>query len=467
MVMTESKPTKRKTSTGVDLSVADFDGNINARRQELSRYIVEAHTIDAIPLVRDLEDVRGTWLDGLSWTGRAKKGDEPLYRPASTTANVTQILNHDVRWLDCLAYDAFAEDVIKALDPPWHEDQQGKDPLRGPWSDIDTTRLEVWLDKAFGMKVGQKSICAAVAMVAKQRTVHPVRDYLERLEWDGKERIGTFLKYLFGAPDSPYIRAIGRAWLISAVARVMQPGCKVDTMLILEGPQGIRKSSALRALTSDAWFVELSSAIDPRETAQLLRGKWIGELPELAAFKRTRDSETIKSFLSRQFDTYRAPYAFRSQDFPRQSVLAGSTNEERYVKDPTGARRLWPVPCSVINVRHVEIERDQLWAEATLAFKRGDPWYLTDDSLVKEAVAAQSDRFEESPWTQPVADYCEKRGVMGVTVEEVMISCLGIDLSKWTHKETGDVGVILRRQGWEPRGRSRPRRYFPAAKVES
>lgn len=443
------------------LSMSNHSGDVFDRRASIMAYVRGARETQQFPLVRDLDDVAGTWLDGLAWTSKQKKGDEPVCRPASTTANAAHILTNDIRWRGVLAYNSFTEDVVKRVSPPWGADLAGKDVVDGAWTETDVTRAEVWLDLAYGLKMSAKSLSSAIVMVAKKETVHPVRDYLASLEWDGVPRIDRFLVTLFGAPDTPYIRAAGRAWLISAVARVLTPGCKVDTMLILEGPQGIRKSTALCALTGEAWFVELSSSIDPRDTPQLLRGKWIAEFPELAAFKRTKDQETIKAFISRRLDTYRPPYGYRSQDFPRQSVFAGSTNDEKYVKDPTGARRLWPVPCGAINVRHVEIERNQLWAEAVLAFGAGEVWYLTDQALINEAVAVQSERFEESPWTEPVRAWCESRKALGVTVEEVLLSCVGIDMGKWTHNDATTAGIILRRMGWLTKGRERPRRYYP------
>jgi len=423
---------------------------------------------DGFPPLADPSEAKGTWFEFLTWAkSRAGKGEDPTYVPASNVTNAIAILSNDGRWKGALAYDEFAECITKTRMPPWHPvDSVGA--TLGDWTEQDTTRLESWFLRAYGIKLPETKVEASVSVAAHATIVHPVRTYLRSLEWDGVKRIHHWPVYLLGCPDTPYVRHVGRLWLISAVARVMRPGCKVDTMLVLEGKTGIRKSLALRTLAGDQWFTEISSGIDPIATPQLMRRKWIIELGELASLRRTRDYETIKSFLSRQEDNYRPPYGRRARDFPRQSVFAGSTNEERYLRDPTGARRFWPVDCSVINLRGIEIERDQLWAEALKEFDAGERWHIEDEDLVKMAVAEQSARYEDDAWTEPVREWCEngsEGGVpnakMGITVEDVLLKCLAIEMGKWSHADFMRVGAVLRRIGWVPYGKSRPRRYRP------
>lgn len=415
---------------------------------------------DGFPLVFDLADLAGTWFEGFTWTKKQAKGEDPSYVPASNVSNAITALVHDGRWKDLLAYDEFAECITTSRVPPWHPNDAGG-ASSGDWTEEDTTRAESWLYRAYGIKISDAKVMAAVSVASRARVVHPVRSYLRGLEWDGIARLDTWGTYLLGAADSPYVRAVCRAWLISAVARVMRPGCKVDTMLVLEGKTGIRKSLALRTLAGDAWFTEISSEIDPTATPQLLRRKWIVELGELAALRRTREQETVKSFLSRQEDNYRPPYGKRARDFPRQSVFAGSTNEDRYLRDPTGARRFWPIRCGVINLKGIEIERNQLWAEALHAFDKGESWHLTDDELVKLSVREQSDRYEDDAWTEVVRAWCEPRSSLGVTTEDILLVCLGIEMGKWSHADYTRVGAVLRRIGWVPTGSGRPRRYKP------
>jgi putative DNA primase/helicase len=381
---------------------------------------------------------------------------------------------HDPRWADVLTYDAFAESVIMQSIPPWHH-TDGKGAAAGDWTEEDTSRLESWFQRAYGIRVSETKIMGAVSVAARARVVHPVRTYLRSLEWDGAARLDAWLVQLFGAEDSEYTRAIGRAFLISAVARIMRPGCKVDTMLVLEGKTGINKSTAIRALATgsgtddspQSWYTEISAEIDPRETPQLLRRKWIAELGELASLRRTRDQETIKSFLSRQDDNYRPPYGKRARDFPRQSVFVGTTNDDHYLRDVTGARRYWPVKCQKIFLQGIEIERNQLWAEAVKAFDDGEPWHLTKASVLAASVEAQSERFEDDVWLEVVRDWCEARKVVGVTIEDVMGGALGLEIGAWNHSDAMRVGAVLRRLGWAPVGRARPRLYKPAVEGAS
>lgn len=438
--------------------------------EELSRRATWIHALatrdqpnaDPFPPIGHPDEVAGTWLAELNWTKRSKKDEDPVYMPGCNLTNAITVFVHDPRWRGVLAYDEFAESIVTTRMPPWHMTDSGGAAV-GDWTEEDTTRAESWLHRAYGLKLSDSKILQAVAVAARGKLVHPVRAYLRGLEWDGIKRLTRWLHTLLGADETPYTAAVGKAWLISAVARVMKPGCKVDTMLVLEGKTGIRKSLALRVLTGDAWFTSIAGAIDPTETPQLLRRKWIAELDELASLRRTREQETIKSFLSRQEDNYRAPYARRARDFPRQCVFAGSTNEDHYLRDPTGARRFWPVRCRKIWVRGIEIERDQLWAEAVACYDAGERWYFSDDEITKLVVAEQSERYEEDAWTDAILEHCSVLQTMGVTMDDVLTRCLGIEMAKWTHADVMRVGAILRRIGWRPKGRERPRRYWPDA----
>lgn len=466
MNTTEDPPTTgtrpRPTSEKPALRIVNGEEEVTRRRRWLAELAARKEpTAEGLPPIHDLDDIKGTWLADLFWSKRrGSKDDAPTYVPASHTTNAITILVHDPRWRDVLAYDEFAESIVTRRRPPWHATDACGSGL-GEWTEEDAVRCESWFQRAYSMRIGDKKIMGAVAVAARSTTVHPVREYLRSLEWDGAPRIDTWLVTLLGAADTPYTRAVGRLWLISAVARVMRPGCKVDTMLVLEGKTGIRKSTALRALAGDAWFTEVAGGIDPRETPQLLRRKWIVELSELASLRRTKEQEVIKGFLSRQEDNYRPPYGWRARDFPRQSVFAGTTNADRYLADPTGARRFWPVRCGKIFLRGIEIERDQLWAEAVRAYDAGERWHIESDDLVRDSVAEQSERFEEDAWTEIVREYCEVRKGMGVTTEELFSSCLCLEIGNWGVSESMRVGAILRRIGWGPVGRTRPRRYKP------
>jgi putative DNA primase/helicase len=222
----------------------------------------------------------------------------------------------------------------------------------------------------------------AMLTVARLTPSHPVRNYLNGLRWDGQHRIDSWLTRYMGVAQSHYSNAVGSKWLISAVARVMRPGSKVDTALVLEGKQGIGKSRALRILGGD-WFTDNLGDLREKDTLLQLAGKWIVELGELDAISR-HESTQVKAFLSRQEDVYRVPFGRVSESFPRQCVFAGTTNSDTHLKDETGNRRWWPVRCQKIDLAALAQDRDQLWAEAFAMFKEGKNWYLDSELLTAE-----------------------------------------------------------------------------------
>ena len=209
-----------------------------------------------------------------------------------------------------------------------------------------------------------------IQTVARENPFHPVRDYLNALNWDGTPRLDIWLPTYLGVEDSQYVRAIGSRFLISAVARVFNPGCQVDHMLILEGPQGILKSSALQVLAG-SWFTDRISRLGGKDSSMEVAGVWLIEMSELDALTKATNS-AIKSFVTRRHDRFRPPYGKHVVDQPRQCVFTGSINPTGgYLKDPTGARRFWPVTCGVIDLEALVRDRDQLWAEAVVRFQGG------------------------------------------------------------------------------------------------
>jgi predicted P-loop ATPase len=276
--------------------------------------------------------------------------------------------------------------------------------------------------------VGSQAVAEVIAELADEHRIHPVRDYLSDLTWDGTERISAWLVDYLGAEDSAYNRSIGRKWLISAVARAMKPGCKADCMLVLEGPQGILKSTAISTLChDDAWFLEDLRDIHGKDALMQFGGKWIVEIAELQSFKGAENAR-LKAFLSTRVDNYRQPYARVGQDFPRSVVFAGSVNEDEYLKDPTGGRRFWCFQCGTIDLEGLKQNRDQLWAEALHAYKAKESWWLDDAKTIKAAQIQQENRRVEDPWEEKIAPFLD--GKAETTIDEVL-----------THLETPAAGM--------------------------
>jgi hypothetical protein len=242
-----------------------------------------------------------------------------------------------------------------------------------------------------GLRVAKEFFYDAILWMADQVKFHPVRKYLEKLEWDGKPRLDLMLHTHFGAADTPYTRLVGPKFMMGAVKRVREPGCKVDTMLILYGPQGTNKSTAFRKLASSPLFTDgVSAGATSQELIELTSGKWIVECAELVGMG-TRSSAELKQSLSKQTDVARLPYARAATEVPRQFVLCGTTNDAQILGDLTGNRRFWIVSTGKINLEKIEKDRDQLWAEAVAREAEGKPIYMVgeaEEKLASDALAA-------------------------------------------------------------------------------
>lgn len=255
-----------------------------------------------------------------------------------------------------------------------------------------------------GKEPAKEKIADAAALIGERRAYHPVRDYLSSLQWDGVERLNGWLVDYLGADDTPLNRAFARKVLCAAVRRVMQPGCKFDSMLVLQGIQGIGKSSAIRALCPDGhWFTDqLEIGADPKTTIEKTAGAWLIEMPELDGMGR-RDANRVKSFVSTTEDRSRLAYGRFAVTRPRQFVLFGTTNEDRYLTDTTGNRRFWIAKVSKANPVGIAAVRDQLWAEAVKAEIAEHLW-LDDPALMSAASAVAHDALDFGPWKEIIGD---------------------------------------------------------------
>lgn len=303
-------------------------------------------------------------------------------------------------WTDVLAFDEFAARTITKRPAPWG-DRTGE-----PWSDVHDTRACAWFQDV-GIPANVGVVGRAIQTIARENPVHPVREYLNALHWDRMPRLDSWLTRYLGVEDNPYVRAVGSRFLLSAVARVFKPGCQADNMLILEGPQGILKSSALRTL-AEPWFADRISQLGSKDSAIEVAGAWLFELSELDALTKTSNS-AIKSFVSRRSDRFRPPYGKHAIDHPRQCVFAGTINPVGgYLKDASGARRFWPVSCGDIDLGSLARDRDQLWSEAVVHIMAGAPWWLETPKPQALAKVEQEARYEAGAWTEKVVQALDR-----------------------------------------------------------
>lgn len=362
--------------------------------------------------------------------------------------NVVQILDSHPEWVGVIGYDQFAGRVVKRRAGP-HGGGVGE------WSDIDDIRATIWMSNLYRIEPKQQAMIAAVQCVAESHSFHELRDYLKALRWDGVERISRdgWLTLYCGAEATEYHRLAGMKWMISAVARAMRDSeTKADGVLVLEGPQGIGKSTALRILFSP-WFTDSPIRLGDREAAMVIRGRWGIELGELDAFNRA-ESTTAKNFFSQSEDRYRSPWGKRPQDVRRACVFAGTTNESMWLKDQTGNRRYWPVHIERVDRDELRTDRDQLWAEAVAMFHAGVPWHVDEDEQPLFD-AAQEARLIRDAYEERIEAWLEQHRIeqgSKVSMSEILGSALNLDTSKWSRMEQTRVGQVMSRiRGWTRR----------------
>jgi predicted P-loop ATPase len=353
-------------------------------------------------------------------------------------ANAITALRLAPEWQDVLAYDEFRCNVVASKPTPW-----GALPKEG-WTDQEDRLTAEWLQRN-RIFISVEVASQAVQTVAAQRRVHPVRDYLNGLNWDGVPRLDRWLSTYLGVEESNYSYAVGARWMLSAVARIYRPGAKADCCLILEGPQGIKKSTALRTLAG-GYFTDELADLGSKDAALQIRGVWIVEISELDSLVRS-EIASIKAFMSRSADRFRPPFGKRVVECPRQCVFAGTVNHTEYLRDETGSRRFWPVLCGSIDIDALARDRDELWAEAKHRYSAGEKWWLDTLPLVEIAAEEQAARYQGDPWEEIMSPWLEAR--TGTSISEVLEKCIGKPQALWTQGDKNRIGRCLRALGWE------------------
>lgn len=273
--------------------------------------------------------------------------------------------------------------------------------------DADIVNIKVWFVKKWRIEPSDKTIMDAIQFLSHQAAYHPVRQYLKSLVWDRVPRVSTWLKDYMGAEaPEPYLSAVSRKSLLAMVSRVMEPGCKFDHVLIFEGLQGKGKSSAIKIL-ADPWFSD--AAVDPsdKDSVVNLRAVWCMEIPELSTMRHS-DIEVWKAYVTRQVDRVRMPYGRLAENFPRQCIFIGTTNNQEYLKDASGNRRFWPVLVRQCLFDELRRDRDQLLAEAFFMWQfEPEPLYLNDAENAI-AIEEQEARMSQDPWVDLIADFIKQ-----------------------------------------------------------
>jgi predicted P-loop ATPase len=380
------------------------------------------------------------------------------------------LLNHPMT-KGVLGYDEFASRPVLLKRPPWEIGDGG--PYPRAIEDTDLTAAAVWLQGVEEIMVSPDRVAAPLLLVARENRFHPVSNYLHGLTWDGVARIDTWLHRYCHAATTDYHAAVGARWLIGAVARIEQPGCKLDTCLVLEGGQGWGKSTAARLLAG-IWFTDHLPDLSSKDALTQLQGVWLIEIAEFHAISRA-ETARIKSFMSSTTDRFRPPYGRSAADHPRQCAFFGTINPTAggYLEDPTGARRFWVVECGgPIDLDGLRRDRDQLWAEALHRYRAGERWFLDTPALQAAQAEEAEDRYAGDDREDMLLNYLyrlyrEEGANASITTAGLVMCALAVTSpERVTRSLQTMAGNVLTRQGWtrrrtSPREGPRERRYSP------
>lgn len=414
--------------------------------------------------------------------------------------NTLLVFDKDPKWRGVIAFDEFAYRVVKRKTPPTRVVRIGE------WSDLDDVQALVYITEEYSMEPKKGVVMDAVLSVAHQNAFHPVREWLRSLVWDGEPRLeslaGTYLGGISTAGSASletterielgvYLKLLSVKWLVGAVARIMRPGCKLDTMPVLKGPQGSLKSTALRVLFSSDWFSDSKLVIGDKDALANMQGKWCNEMAEMDSHRKADDT-AFKQFLSTQTDRVRWHYGRRAEDVPRQSVFVGTTNMAQYGKDETGLRRIWPFEVGAIDLAGLRADREQIWAEAVKLYDDGVSWWVDGNRVVIDPEETPKlapyfsapvteralfdrqaeDRMQIDAWQYPIAEWwSQNNGLPYVTTSDVLTDALKIERSRWTKPEQMRVAAILVRMGFTHgkagKRNARMRVFFPPSEEKA
>jgi hypothetical protein len=403
--------------------------------------------------------------------------DDEKGLPIKDVDNVSYILLYHPAWQGVLAFDSRRERQVFQKQPPFSTDMAlDKAPIPRAIIDSDATRIASWLvaQDCLGWALQPKTsqIEQAISIVCERNRFDAVRDYLVGLKWDGTPRLDSMAAVYFDAQDdvddeldsdsADYTSTVFAKWMLSAVARARTPGCQVDHLIVLEGPQGIGKSTALRILAGTECFSDTLPEIPSRDAHEHCIGPWVVELAELDHMRKS-EVTALKAFISARAPSFRAAYARRTIEHPRRCVFAATTNESGYLADPTGNRRFWPIACTRIDLEALARDRDQLWAEALHRVRAGESWHITDQQVAAKVLEAQASRRQADPWQPQVVSFVKGRDIctvgdvldyLGHGPEDAPLGFSGYQRERgrkgWQYdqRSANRVSAILRELGW-------------------
>jgi predicted P-loop ATPase len=385
-------------------------------------------------IVRDLKaerDKRKAKTKALPWLDLCIKENK---KPLPILANAYIALENDPSLKNIYGYDEMRREVTV---------RRSETRVR---TDEDIADLTRYLQAAGLKRVSITTVHEAVEDYARKHAYHPLRDYLDGLVWDGTARLDTWVTTYLGTEPSDYAATVGTMFLVAMAARIYEPGCKAQYMLILEGPQGELKSSACKILAGD-YFSDQELDLDHgKEVSIHIKGLWLQEIAELHVFGRIEASH-LKSFISRREERYRPVYGRSEVVEPRHCLFIGTSNKDAYLRDETGGRRFWPLKCGTINLDALETDRDQLFAEAVLLYRTGHPWW-PERAFEKTVIAAEQEaRYEFDEWANDVENFLATCST--TTMASVAKAALYLDIKDLSMLQQKRLAAIMVHAGWE------------------
>ena len=326
------------------------------------------------------------------------------------------------------------------------------------WNDTNDAQMRAYFQENYGL-YNPRMLDDALSIHFTAHTVNPVVNKLKSLEWDGKPRVEQFLHDVMKCADTPYIRECSRLIFAGGVHRAMEPGSKYDIMVVLTGEQGCGKSTIVRWLNMDDAFFKEIKTISGKEGIEALRGCWIGEMAELMAMTRMKETEAVKAYVTTQTDSYRPPYAKHVVTVPRRCCFIGTTNNQQFLTDKTGNRRFFPVDCSDSNVyelnkHEAEVKQyiEQAWAEAMQLYRDGNLQPYPKADIVKAIKEAQEAAIEDDYRIGLIEQFLmEYKSEIGDTtcVYDIWLNALGETERKPERKDSNAISQIMRDLGWQ------------------
>lgn len=413
---------------------------------------------EQIDNVVNLASRRAALPPSIHWASEVLRAKDS--RIVENIPNALLVLAKDPRWSGVLAWNEFERKVFVRRELPWLDAGEFLDVPR-PLSNHDLTHVQMWLqNEKFGggmWTLGADAVFAAVNILAQQYKYHPVKEIFAALpEWDGVPRADTWLVDIFGVADTPYARMVGKMFLLGMLRRILTPGCKMDYMLILEGLQGMGKSTACELLCYNVGYgVAQFKSLDSVDTSIFIRNKWVVEFGEMHALRKAEVNE-LKLWLVKAVEDYRPKYGRANEHEPRQTVFIGTSNASEYLNDPTGGRRFWPVHCSKIDLEMLVNLRDQLWAEIVVCEKAGEAHYPDPAVELEHFAPEQKARMVEDPWEPLLFPAIER---MNRVTQTYICSKVGILPGKLDRFTDDRIKAIFNKHQWK-RGRGKEGVYF-------